>query len=312
MTRISAASSGLYPPLDPVQTQPSVSVPPHHPRRHRHGVHGHDHELAEQQLEAQSHHHKHLAQLAKRVRRPRTGKRSGAGSPEEPITDNAFEELLLMLEEHAKRVAPLVIGVAQQHSQNDGEDDQARDQRSMQGRRSLLMHYLQEPAAERPSVQPGKPVRIDPGTDVAAGIRPEMQSLAYQRLEQELLAVRHAMQTGHPMPLRMAFDIVRQYLKTAPLEGAPSTLQAVKERLLATTTNTTLRPTAIGPLTDREKTFNQLFPLLLLSASRPRTRREYGECVARGSAVSRRWTVDIWSYCAGLGLALPPLPDSTM
>ncbi|PLC42663.1 type III secretion protein HrpV [Ralstonia pickettii] len=309
MTRISASSPGLYALPDATQTQPTGAVTPNHRKRHRHGVHGHDHELAEQQLEAQSHHHKHLAQVAKRVRRPRTGKRSGAGSPEEPITDSAFEELLLMLEEHAKKVEPLIIGVGQQRSHNDGEDDQARDQRSMQGRRALLMRYLQETAAEPSSVHGSKPVHTDAATEPAAAGQLDMHSSAYLRLEQELLAVRHAMQAGVPMPLRMAFDIVRQYLKAAPLEGTPATLLAVKARLLAIAA---LQCTATRPLTDSEKTFNKLLPLLLLSASRPRTGRERGESVARGSAVAQRWTADIWSYRAGLGLALPPLPDSTL
>lgn len=308
MTRISASLPGAFALPDPVQTQPSTAVTPHHRKRHRHGAHEHGHQLAEQQIEEQAHHLQHLGRLAKRIRKPRTGKRSGAGSPEEPITDSTFEELLLMLEEHARKVEPLVIGVAQEQGHNDGEDDQARDQRSTQGRHALLMRYLQETAAEETAAQSRKIAGPGAMAEPAEAVPFEMQSPTYQRLEQELMAVRHAMLAGDAMPLRMAFDIARRYLKTAPLEGAPGTLQAVKARLLAMTAQ---NPAPSAPLTDRQKTFNALFALMLLSASRPRTSRERGEGVARGSAVARRWTADIWSYRAGLGLALPPIPVSS-
>jgi len=262
---------------------------------------------AEQLVEEQLHHHKHIAQVAKRVRRPRTGKRSGAGSPEEPITDSTFEELLLMLEEHARKVEPMVIGLSSRQGQRDDDDEQSRDHRSAQGRRALLLQYLQEQAAETDSAAPQKTAAAQAGALPTDMLLPELESSSYQRLEQELLAVRHAMDTGHPMPLRMAFDILRSYLKQAPIEGTPDTLAAVKDRLLAATP----QHAAASALTDREKTFNLLFPLLLLSPSRPRIGRERGESIARSSAVSRRWTTELWSYRAGLDLALPPLPDSS-
>jgi len=304
MTRISASTPNVFSLPDPAPAQPPNTAAPHHRKHHRHGVHGHHH-AAEQLVEEQLHHHKHIAQVAKRVRRPRTGKRSGAGSPEEPITDSTFEELLLMLEEHARKVEPMVIGLSSRQGQRDGDDEQSRDHRSAQGRRALLLQYLQEQAAETDSVAPQKTAAAQAGALSADTPSPDVESSSYQRLEQELLAVRHAMHTGHPMPLRMAFDILRSYLKQAPIEGTPDTLAAVKDRLLATTP----QHAAASALTDREKTFNLLFPLLLLSPSRPRIGRERGESIARGSAVARRWTTELWSYRAGLGLALPPLPD---
>jgi len=303
MTRISASTPNVLSLPDPVQA-PQNTAAPHHRKHHRHGAHGHHH-WAEQLVEDQLHHHKHVAQLAKRVRRPRTGKRTGAGSPEEPITDSTFEELLLMLEEHARKVEPMVIGLSSRQDQRDGDDEQSRDHRSAQGRRALLLQYLQEQAAETDSVAPQKTAAAQAGALSADTPSPDVESSSYQRLEQELLAVRHAMHTGHPMPLRMAFDILRSYLKQAPIEGTPDTLAAVKDRLLATTP----QHAAASALTDREKTFNLLFPLLLLSPSRPRIGRERGESIARSSAVARRWTTELWSYRAGLGLALPPLPD---
>ena len=311
MTRISASSSGLYTLPDPVQTQPSTAVTPHHRRHHRHGLHGHGHDGGELPPEEQlHHHHKHLAQVAKRVRRPRTGKRSGAGSPEEPSTDSTFEELLLMLEEHAKKGEPLVVGLSPMQGQSDGDDDQARDHRSSQGRRALLLQYLQETANEPAPASVGKNASVaDAGALSAEALLAEVQSSGYQRLEQELLAVRHAMRAGQPMPLRMAFDILRSYLKQAPVEGTPTTLLAVKDRLLATTA---AQHSAVSALTDREKTFNLLFPLLLLSPSRPRIGRERGESIARSSAVARRWSTELWSYRAGLGLALPQIPDPSL
>lgn len=304
MTRISASTPNILSLPDPVQA-PQNTAAPHHRKHHRHGVHGHHH-WAEQQIEEQQHHHKHIAQLAKCVRRPRTGKRSGAGSPEEPITDSTFEELLLMLEEHARKVEPMVIGLSSRQGQSDGDDEQARDHRSAQGRRALLLQYLQEHADAVPASAPQNAGATEAGALPADALLSEVDSSSYQRLEQELLAVRHAMHTGHPMPLRMAFDILRSYLKQAPVEGTPGTLLAVKDRLLATTTP---QHAAASALTDREKTFNLLFPLLLLSPSRPRIGRERGESIARSSAVARRWTTELWSYRAGLGLALPPLPD---
>jgi len=170
------------------------------------------------------------------------------------------------------------------------------------------LQYLQEQAAETDSAAPQKAAAAQAGALPADMLLPELESSCYQRLEQELLAVRHAMHTGHPMPLRMAFDILRSYLKQAPIEGTPDTLAAVKDRLLATTP----QHAAASALTDREKTFNLLFPLLLLSPSRPRIGRERGESIARSSAVARRWTTELWSYRAGLGLALPPLPDPSL
>jgi len=304
MTRISASTPNVFSLPDPAPAQPPNTAAPHHRKHHRHGVHGHHH-AAEQLVEEQLHHHKHIAQVAKRVRRPRTGKRSGAGSPEEPITDSTFEELLLMLEEHARKVEPMVIGLSSRQGQRDDDDEQSRDHRSAQGRRALLLQYLQEQAAETDSAAPQKAAAAQAGALPADMLLPELESSCYQRLEQELLAVRHAMHTGHPMPLRMAFDILRSYLKQAPIEGTPDTLAAVKDRLLATTP----QHAAASALTDREKTFNLLFPLLLLSPSRPRIGRERGESIARSSAVARRWTTELWSYRAGLGLALPPLPD---
>ncbi|CAJ0822165.1 hypothetical protein LMG19087_04681 [Ralstonia wenshanensis] len=303
MTRISASSPSVLSLPDPVQA-PQNTAAPHHRKHHRHGEHGHHH-WADQLVEDKLHRHKHVAQIAKRVRRPRTGKRSAAGSPEEPITDSTFEELLLMLEEHARKVEPMVIGLSSRQDQSDGDDDQARDRRSAQGRRALLLQYLQEQAAETAAAAPQKTAATEAGALPADTLLAEMESPSYQRLEQELLAVRHAMHTGHPMPLRMAFDILRSYLKQTPIEGTPGTLAAVKDRLLATTTP----QHATSALTDREKTFNLLFPLLLLSPSRPRIGRERGESIARSSAVARRWTTELWSYRAGLGLALPPLPD---
>jgi|GEM_PF-669427 len=310
MTRISASSSGLYSLPDPVQTQPSTPVTPHHRKHHRHGVHGHGHDAAELQVEEQlQHHHKHLAQVAKRVRRPRTGKRSGAGSPEEPITDSTFEELLLMLEEHARKVEPLVVGLSPRQGQSDGDDEQARDHRSSQGRRAVLLQYLQDTANEAPAAVGQKAPIAEADALSADALLAQAQSSGYQRLEQALLAVRHAMRTGHPMPLRMAFDVLRSYLNQAPVEGPPATLLAVKDRLLATTAG---QHPAASALTDREKTFNLLFPLLLLSPSRPRIGRERGESIARSSAVARRWTTELWSYRAGLGLALPHIPDPSL
>ncbi|MCT7297664.1 type III secretion protein HrpV [Ralstonia sp. CHL-2022] len=304
MTRISASTPNVFSLPDPASAQPPNTAAPHHRKHHRHGVHGHHH-AAEQLVEEQLHHHKHIAQVAKRVRRPRTGKRSGAGSPEEPITDSTFEELLLMLEEHARKVEPMVIGLSSRQGQRDDDDEQSRDHRSAQGRRALLLQYLQEQAAETDSAAPQKAAAAQAGALPTDMLLPELESSSYQRLEQELLAVRHAMHTGHPMPLRMAFDILRSYLKQAPIEGTPDTLAAVKDRLLAATP----QHAAASALTDREKTFNLLFPLLLLSPSRPRIGRERGESIARSSAVARRWTTELWSYRAGLGLALPPLPD---
>ncbi|MGN8088397.1 type III secretion protein HrpV [Ralstonia sp. 22086] len=303
MTRISASPPSVLSLPDPVQA-PQNTAAPHHRKHHRHSAHGHHH-WADQLVEDQLHRHKHVAQVAKRVRRPRTGKRSGAGSPEEPITDSTFEELLLMLEEHARKVEPMVIGLSSRQDQSDGDDDQARDRRSAQGRRALLQQYLQEQAAETAAAAPQKTAATEAGALPADTLLAEVESPSYQRLEQELLAVRHAMHTGHPMPLRMAFDILRSYLKQTPIEGTPGTLAAVKDRLLATTAP----QHATSALTDREKTFNLLFPLLLLSPSRPRIGRERDESIARSSAVARRWTTDLWSYRAGLGLALPPLPD---
>lgn len=303
MTRISASTPNVLSLPDPVQA-PQNTAAPHHRKHHRHGAHGHHH-WAEQLVEDQLHRHKHVAQVAKRVRRPRTGKRSGAGSPEEPITDSTFEELLLMLEEHARKVEPMVIGLSSRQGQRDDDDEQSRDHRSAQGRRALLLQYLQEQAAETDSAAPQKAAAAQAGALPTDMLLPELESSSYQRLEQELLAVRHAMHTGHPMPLRMAFDILRSYLKQAPIEGTPDTLAAVKDRLLAATP----QHAAASALTDREKTFNLLFPLLLLSPSRPRIGRERGESIARSSAVARRWTTELWSYRAGLGLALPPLPD---
>ncbi|MCT7304737.1 MULTISPECIES: type III secretion protein HrpV [Ralstonia] len=303
MTRISASTPNVFSLPDPVQA-PQNTAAPHHRKHHRHSAHGHHH-WADQLVEDQLHRHKHVAQVAKRVRRPRTGKRSAAGSPEEPITDSTFEELLLMLEEHARKVEPMVIGLSSRQDQSDGDDDQARDRRSAQGRRALLLQYLQEQAAETAAAAPQKTAATETGALPADTLLAEVESPSYQRLEQELLAVRHAMHTGHPMPLRMAFDILRSYLKQTPIEGTPGTLAAVKDRLLATTTP----QHAASALTDREKTFNLLFPLLLLSPSRPRIGRERGESIARSSAVARRWTTELWSYRAGLGLALPPLPD---
>lgn len=303
MTRISASSPSVLSLPDPVQA-PQNTAAPHHRKHHRHSAHGHHH-WADQLVEDQLHRHKHVAQVAKRVRRPRTGKRSAAGSPEEPITDSTFEELLLMLEEHARKVEPMVIGLSSRQDQSDGDDDQARDRRSAQGRRALLLQYLQEQAAETAAAAPQKTAATEAGALPADTLLAEVESPSYQRLEQELLAVRHAMHTGHPMPLRMAFDILRSYLKQTPIEGTPGTLAAVKDRLLATNTP----QHAASALTDREKTFNLLFPLLLLSPSRPRIGRERGESIARSSAVARRWTTELWSYRAGLGLALPPLPD---
>lgn len=303
MTRISASSPSVLSLPDPVQA-PQNTAAPHHRKHHRHSAHGHHH-WADQLVEDQLHRHKHVAQVAKRVRRPRTGKRSAAGSPEEPITDSTFEELLLMLEEHARKVEPMVIGLSSRQDQSDGDDDQARDRRSAQGRRALLLQYLQEQAAETAAAAPQKTAATEAGALPADTLLAEVESSSYQRLEQELLAVRHAMHTGHPMPLRMAFDILRSYLKQTPIEGTPGTLAAVKDRLLATNTP----QHAASALTDREKTFNLLFPLLLLSPSRPRIGRERGESIARSSAVARRWTTELWSYRAGLGLALPPLPD---
>ena len=305
MTRISASTPNVLPLPDPVQAPPQNAAAPHHRKHHRHGAHEHHH-WADQLAEEKLHHHKHVAQVAKRVRRPRTGKRSGAGSPEEPITDSTFEELLLMLEEHARKVEPMVIGLSSRQGQSEGDDEQARDHRSAQGRRALLLQYLQEQAAETSAAAPKKTAAAEAGAPPADTLLPEVASSSYQRLEQELLAVRHAMHTGHPMPLRMAFDILRSYLKQASIEGTPGTLAAVKDRLLATTT---AQHAAAHALTDREKTFNLLFPLLLLSPSRPRIGRERGESIARSSAVARRWTTELWSYRAGLGLALPPLPD---
>ena len=209
------------------------------------------------------------------------------------------------LEEHARKVEPMVIGLSSRQDQSDGDDDQARDRRSAQGRRALLLQYLQEQAAETAAAAPQKTAATEAGALPADTLLAEVESPSYQRLEQELLAVRHAMHTGHPMPLRMAFDILRSYLKQTPIEGTPGTLAAVKDRLLATTTP----QHAASALTDREKTFNLLFPLLLLSPSRPRIGRERGESIARSSAVARRWTTELWSYRAGLGLALPPLSD---
>jgi len=199
----------------------------------------------------------------------------------------------------------MVIGLSSRQGQRDDDDEQSRDHRSAQGRRALLLQYLQEQAAETDSAAPQKAAAAQAGALPADMLLPELESSCYQRLEQELLAVRHAMHTGHPMPLRMAFDILRSYLKQAPIEGTPDTLAAVKDRLLATTP----QHAAASALTDREKTFNLLFPLLLLSPSRPRIGRERGESIARSSAVARRWTTELWSYRAGLGLALPPLPD---
>ncbi len=304
MTRISASTPNVLSLPDPVQA-PQNTAAQHHRKHHRHGAHGHDH-WAEQLVEDQLHHHKHVAQVAKRVRRPRTGKRTGAGSPEEPITDSTFEELLLMLEEHARKVEPMVIGLPSRQDQRDGDDEQSRDHRSAQGRRALLLQYLQEQAAETAAAAPQKAAGAGTTALPADTLLPEMESPSYQQLEQELLAVRHAMHTGHPMPLRMAFDILRSYLKQTPVEGTPGTLAAVKDRLLA---NTTPQHAAAHALTDREKTFNLLFPLLLLSPSRPRIGRERAESIARSSAVARRWTTELWSYRAGRGLALPPLPD---
>ncbi|KJJ95447.1 hypothetical protein UB44_20270 [Burkholderiaceae bacterium 26] len=303
MTRISASTPNVLSLPDPVQA-PQNTAAPHHRKHHRHGAHGHHH-WAEQLVEDQLHRHKHVAQVAKRVRRPRTGKRSAAGSPEEPITDSTFEELLLMLEEHARKVEPMVIGLSSRQGQRDDDDEQSRDHRSAQGRRALLLQYLQEQAAETDAAAPQKAAAAETGALPADTLLQDVESSSYQRLEQELLAVRHAMHTGHPMPLRMAFDILRSYLKQAPIEGTPGTLAAVKDRLLATSTP---QHTA-SVQTDREKTFNLLFPLLLLSPSRPRIGRERGESIARSSAVARRWTTELWSYRAGLGLALPPLPD---
>ena len=303
MTRISASPPSVLSLPDPVLA-PQNTAAPHHRKHHRHSAHGHHH-WADQLVEDQLHRHKHVAQVAKRVRRPRTGKRSAAGSPEEPITDSTFEELLLMLEEHARKVEPMVTGLSSRQDQSDGDDDQARDRRSAQGRRALLLQYLQEQAAETAAAAPQKTAATEAGALPADTLLAEVESSSYQRLEQELLAVRHAMHTGHPMPLRMAFDILRSYLKQASIEGTPGTLAAVKDRLLATTTPRH----AASALTDREKTFNLLFPLLLLSPSRPRIGRERGESIARSSAVARRWTTELWSYRAGLGLALPPLPD---
>ncbi|CAH0444838.1 hypothetical protein LMG10661_01206 [Ralstonia syzygii subsp. syzygii] len=316
MTRITGPSSIVYTSPDPATTptQPAPATPGTHRKRHRHAhereiEHEQDHELQHQ--EQLTGRRKHMAKLARRIRRPGPNRRSAA---DEPTTDSDFEELLMIMEEHALRTKPLLIGPSKQGNPHDGRQ-QGRGNNphsDLAGRHAMLRRYLLEAAEEPPaqaSSASGKgaggaaPVVSTDRKELAAQLSGTPEIPTYKTLLAELCALLYAVRAGHAMPLRLALNLARAYIKASPLAGAPDTLHAVKKDLVAS-----VPPAEAKAKSEREETFHLLLPLMLLSASLPRTSQMKSEGYARSGALARRWEAEVWSHQAGVaGTAVRPI-----
>ncbi|MCD9231413.1 type III secretion protein HrpV [Ralstonia pseudosolanacearum] len=325
MTRITGPSSAIYTLPDPATTpaQPAAATPNTHRRRPRQ-LHEreieHEHEL--QYQEQLTGRRKHLAKLAKRIRRPGLKRRNAANAADEPTTDSDFEELLMIMEEHARLSKPLLVGPSKQGNPHDGQQGRRGNnpQSDLAGRHSMLRRYLleaeaaeaakaEEKAPAQASSAPGKgaggaaPVLPAQRKELAAQLTGTAEIPTYKMLLAELCALLYAVRAGHSMPLRLALNLSRAFIKASPLAGAPETLHAVKKDLVAS-----VPPAEHKARSEREETFHLLLPLMLLSASLPRTSTMKSEGYARSGALARRWEAEVWSHQAGVaGMTVRPI-----
>ncbi|MGH1509914.1 type III secretion protein HrpV [Ralstonia solanacearum] len=329
MTRISGPSSAIYTSPDPATTtQPTAATPAPSRKRHRH-LHEreieHDQEHLILQQEQLTGRRKLMARLAKRIRRPGPNRRSATNAAEEPTTDSDFEELLMIMEEHARLSKPLLIGPSKQGNPHEGRQGRGSNPQSdLAGRHAMLRRYLLEvseqqeqpnadkaaaAAANKASAGSGQgtggaaPIVSAQRKELAAQLSGTAELPTYKRLLAELCALVYAVRAGHTMPLRLALDLSRAFIKASPLAGAPDTLLAVKKDLVANVT-----PAEAKAKSEREETFYLLLPLMLLSASMPRTSEMKSKGYARSGALGRRWEAEVWSHQASVaGMSVRPI-----
>lgn len=173
MTRITGPSSAIYTLPDPATTpaQPAAATPNTHRRRprqlhEREIEHEHEQEHELQYQEQLTGRRKQLAKLAKRIRRPGLKRRNAANAADEPTTDSDFEELLMIMEEHARLSKPLLVGPSKQGNPHDGQQGRRGNnpQSDLAGRHAMLRRYLleaeaaeaEEKASAQASSAPGK------------------------------------------------------------------------------------------------------------------------------------------------------------
>ncbi len=317
MTRIKGPSSAIYTSPDPATApaQPTAVTP--NTRRKPRQLHEreieHEQEHEVQYQEQLTGRRKHLAKLAKRIRRPGPNRRSSANAADEPTTDSDFEELLMIMEQEARLNKPLLIGPSKQGNPHEGRQGRGSNPQSdLAGRHAMLRRYLLEAAEEPPaqaSSASGKgagdaaPVVSAERRELAAQLSGTAEIPTYKMLLAELCALLYAVRAGHAMPLRLALNLSRAFIKASPLAGAPETLHAVKKDLVAS-----VPPAEAKARSEREETFHLLLPLMLLSASLPRTSQMKSEGYARSGALGRRWEAEVWSHQAGVaGTAVRPI-----
>ncbi len=328
MTRISGPSSAIYTSPDPATTtQPTAATPAPSRKRHRHLhereiEHEQEHEL--QQQEQLTGRRKHMARLAKRIRRPGPNRRSATNAADEPTTDSDFEELLMIMEEHARLSKPILVGPSKQGNPHEGRQGRGNNPQSdLAGRHAMLRRYLLEvseqqekpsadkaaPAADKPSAGSGQgtgdaaPIVSAQRKELAAQLSGTAEIPTYKLLLAELCALVYAVRAGNTMPLRLALNLSRAFIKASPLAGAPDTLLAVKKDLVAN-----VPPAEAKAKSEREETFYLLLPLMLLSASLPRTSEMKSEGYARSGALGRRWEAEVWSHQASVvGMSVRPI-----
>ncbi|WP_055326016.1 hypothetical protein [Ralstonia solanacearum] len=328
MTRISGPSSAIYTSPDPATTtQPTAATPAPSRKRHRHLhereiEHEQEHELQHQ--EQLTGRRKHMAKLAKRIRRPGPNRRSATNAADEPTTDSDFEELLMIMEEHARLSKPILIGPSKQGNPHEGRQGRGSNPQSdLAGRHAMLRRYLLEvseqqekpsadktaAAADKPSAGSGQgtgdaaPIVSAQRKELAAQLSGTAEIPTYKLLLAELCALVYAVRAGNTMPLRLALNLSRAFIKASPLAGAPDTLLAVKKDLVAN-----VPPAEAKAKSEREETFYLLLPLMLLSASLPRTSEMKSEGYARSGALGRRWEAEVWSHQASVvGMSVRPI-----
>ncbi|MHA6907603.1 type III secretion protein HrpV [Ralstonia pseudosolanacearum] len=336
MTRITGPSSAIYTLPDPATTpaQPAAATPNTHRKRprqlhEREIEHEHEHEQEHevQYQEQLTGRRKQLAKLAKRIRRPGSKRRGSAGSADEAIveTNSDFEDLLMIMEEHARLSKPLLVGPSKQGNPHDGQQGRRGNnpQSDLAGRHAMLRRYLLEAEAEeaakaakaaeagekekaasaQASSASGKgagsaaPALSAQRKELAAQLTGTAEIPTYKMLLAELCALLYAVRAGNTMPLRLALNLSRAFIKASPLAGAPETLLAVKKDLVAS-----VPPAEHKARSEREEAFHLLLPLMLLSASLPRTSQMKSEGYARSGALARRWDAEVWSHQAGMAV----------
>ena len=326
MTRITGPSSAIYTLPDPATTpaQPAAATPNTHRRRprqlhEREIEHEHEQEHELQYQEQLTGRRKQLTKLAKRIRRPGLKRRNAANAADEPTTDSDFEELLMIMEEHARLSKPLLVGPSKQGNPHDGQQGRRGNnpQSDLAGRHAMLRRYLleaeaaeaEEKASAQASSAPGKeagnaaPVLPAQRKELAAQLTGTAEIPTYKMLLAELCALLYAVRAGHSMPLRLALNLSRAFIKASPLAGAPETLHAVKKDLVAS-----VPPAEHKARSEREEAFHLLLPLMLLSASLPRTSTMKSEGYARSGVLARRWEAEVWSHQAGVaGMTVRPI-----